>query len=61
VAAPNLHLPKRELRFQHARHREKHTEKLAIEVQYRLGIAWVKFVGTHEQYDRIDVETVSEY
>ena len=27
----------------------------------RAGIAWVKFVGTHAQYDRIDVENVNDY
>jgi len=35
--------------------------RLVVEVQYRAGIAWVKFVGTHEQYDKIDVETVNDY
>jgi mRNA interferase HigB len=30
-------------------------------MQYRAGIAWVKFVGTHTQYDRIDVESVNDY
>ncbi len=32
-----------------------------VELQYQAGIAWVKFVGTHAQYDRIDVETVNDY
>jgi len=32
-----------------------------VEAQYRAGIVWVKFVGTHAQYDKIDVETVNEY
>ncbi|WP_449430769.1 hypothetical protein [Pseudomonas putida] len=32
-----------------------------VEMQYRAGIAWVKFVGTHKRYDAIDVETISEY
>jgi HigB_toxin, RelE-like toxic component of a toxin-antitoxin system len=32
--------------------------RLVVEVQYRASIVWVKFVGTHAQYDRIDVETV---
>lgn len=34
--------------------------RLVVEMQYRAGIAWVKFVGTHAQYDKIDVETVNE-
>ncbi len=35
--------------------------RLVVEMQYRAGIAWVKFVGTHARYDTIDVESVNEY
>lgn len=35
--------------------------RLVVEMQYRAGIVWVKFVGTHAQYDQIDVENVNEY
>ena len=35
--------------------------RLVVEMQYRANIAWVKFVGTHEQYDNIDVESINEY
>jgi len=35
--------------------------RLVVEMQYRCGIAWVKFIGTHAQYDEIDVETVNAY
>ncbi|SHI18737.1 mRNA interferase HigB [Pollutimonas bauzanensis] len=35
--------------------------RLVAEVQYRAGIVWVKFIGTHAQYDQIDVETINEY
>jgi mRNA interferase HigB len=35
--------------------------RLVIEVQYQAGIVWVKFVGTHAQYDSIDVESVNDY
>ena len=35
--------------------------RLVVEMQYQAGIAWVKFVGTHAQYDRIDVENVNDY
>ncbi len=35
--------------------------RLIVEMQYRAGIAWVKFVGTHAQYDKINVENVNEY
>jgi len=35
--------------------------RLVVEMQYRAGIAWVKFIGTHKRYDEIDVETINEY
>ena len=35
--------------------------RLVVEMQYRAGIAWVKFVGTHSRYDQINVESVNEY
>ena len=35
--------------------------RLVVEVQYAAGIVWVKFVGTHAQYDKIDAATVSDY
>ena len=35
--------------------------RLVVEMQYRAGIAWVKFVGTHAEYERIKVETVNDY
>ncbi|MEE9494709.1 MAG: type II toxin-antitoxin system HigB family toxin [Gammaproteobacteria bacterium] len=35
--------------------------RLVVEIQYRAGIVWVKFIGTHAQYDKINVEKVNEY
>lgn len=35
--------------------------RLVVEMQYRAGIVWVKFVGSHARYDQINVETVNEY
>ncbi len=35
--------------------------RVVVEMQYRAGIAWVKFVGTHAEYDRINVESVNDY
>jgi mRNA interferase HigB len=35
--------------------------RLVVEMQYRAGIAWIKFVGTHAQYDLINVETINDY
>jgi len=35
--------------------------RLVVEMRYQAGIMWVKFVGTHVQYDRIDVETANDY
>ncbi len=35
--------------------------RLVVEIQYQAGIVWVKFIGTHTQYDKINVEDVNEY
>jgi mRNA interferase HigB len=35
--------------------------RLVVEVQYQAGIVWVEFIGTHAQYDRIEVESVNDY
>jgi mRNA interferase HigB len=35
--------------------------RLVVEVQYAAGIVWVKFLGTHAQYDNIDAETINDY
>lgn len=35
--------------------------RLVVEIQYRARIVWVKFIGTHAQYDKINVEKINEY
>jgi mRNA interferase HigB len=32
--------------------------RLVVEVQYAAGIVWVKFIGSHAEYDMIDVATI---
>ncbi len=32
--------------------------RLVVAVAYRFGAVYIKFVGTHEEYDRIDAATV---
>ena len=32
--------------------------RLIVAVAYQLGIVYIKFVGTHKQYDAVDAETV---
>ncbi len=34
--------------------------RLVVEMQYRAGIAWVKFIGTHAEYDKINAQTVND-
>lgn len=35
--------------------------RLVVEMQYQAGIVWVKFIGTHVQYDKINVEVINDY
>ena len=37
--------------------------RLVVEIQYKSksSIVWIKFIGTHAEYDEIDVEVVNEY
>lgn len=32
--------------------------RLIVAIAYRLGIVYMKFIGTHAEYDKIDAETV---
>lgn len=32
--------------------------RLVVAVAYKLGVVYVKFIGTHKEYDLIDAETV---
>lgn len=32
--------------------------RLVVAVRYDRGLMYVRFVGTHQQYDKVDVETV---
>ncbi len=34
--------------------------RLVVAVLYRAGVLYIKFVGTHDEYDRIDVSTVEQ-
>ena len=34
------------------------TYRIVVAVQYQFGIVYIRFVGSHEQYDRIDAATV---
>ena len=35
--------------------------RLVVEIQYQAGIVWVKFIGTHAQYNTIDVESINAH
>ncbi len=32
--------------------------RLVVKINYPYGVVYIRFVGTHKEYDRIDVETI---
>ena len=34
--------------------------RLVVSVAYRFGAVYIKFIGTHKQYDEIDAETIEQ-
>jgi mRNA interferase HigB len=35
--------------------------RLVVEINYEKGWVFIKFIGTHAQYDRIDAETADQF
>lgn len=35
--------------------------RLVVQIAYQLGVVWIKFIGTHADYDKIDVEHINDY
>jgi len=35
--------------------------RMVVAIQFRAQIVWVKFLGTHAEYDRIDALSVSQF
>lgn len=35
--------------------------RLVVEIAYQIGVVWIKFIGTHADYDKINVESINEY
>jgi len=32
--------------------------RLIVRINYRFGIVWIRFIGDHTDYDRIDANTI---
>lgn len=38
--------------------RKRPLDRLVVAVRYEKGLMYIRFVGTHREYDKIDVETI---
>lgn len=32
--------------------------RLVVKINYKAGVIWIRFVGTHDEYDQINAETI---
>ena len=32
--------------------------RLIVKINYKAGVIWIRFVGTHKEYDQINAETI---
>ena len=35
--------------------------RLIVEVNYKFRRIWIRFIGTHAEYDKVDAETIKNY
>jgi mRNA interferase HigB len=32
--------------------------RLVVKINYKVGVVWIRFIGTHNEYDQINAETI---